>query len=67
MALQEIDMKINYNGKYIQMTPLAPKIEPNERSIIAHANKFQATKTKLTGKRPRGRPARREETTDQMQ
>ena len=63
-ALQETDMKISYNGRYVQVMPLTPKIEPNATNI-APDNKFKATKTKLSGKRPRGRPVTRQVTIDQ--
>ena len=58
-------MKISYDGKYIQVSPLNIKTEPNETNIAAD-DKSQAVK-KLSGKRPRGRPATREGTIDQMQ
>ena len=59
-------MKISYNGRYIvQVMPLNLKTEPNATNI-APKNKFKVTKTKLSGKRRRGRPATRQETIDKM-
>ena len=59
-------MKISYDGKYVQVMPLNIKTEPNATNIAPGENKFQATKTKLAGKRPRGRPATRQETIDKQ-
>ena len=66
-------MKISYNDRYVQVMPLTPKIE-HDTSIATDENKFQATDenkfqatyTKLAGKRPRGRPATRQETIDKQ-
>ena len=56
-------MKISYNGRYVQVMPLTPKIEPKS-NIIAGENKILPPEKTLAGKNRRGRPTTRQETID---